>query len=300
MRVSTAQLYDKSLTGMRSLGVKAESLQGQIATGKKVINASDDAGSYARLSSLKRDAATAKTEGANLDLATTLVAQSDSVLGAIETQLQRAKELAIQGNSGTLSAAQKRVIGESLNAIVDDLVSLANSKDARGQPLFGGATDVAPFARGADRRVTWQGEGVPAAIPVGEAGSIQATDSGERLFTGIAVPGGVTDIFAAVQMIADAFSAGSSAAEGGLDAVGAGLDQIGAARASFGARGARLELEAQRLDDLKLSREAERGGLEDADLDLAIVELQKTMTVLQATQASFTKLTQLSLFDYLR
>ena len=31
-----------------------------------------------------------------------------------------------------------------------------------------------------------------------------------------------------------------------------------------------------------------------------ITELQKTLTVLQATQASFSKLTQLSLFNYLR
>jgi flagellar hook-associated protein 3 FlgL len=31
-----------------------------------------------------------------------------------------------------------------------------------------------------------------------------------------------------------------------------------------------------------------------------VVELQKTMTILSATQASFTKLSALSLFDYLR
>ncbi len=32
----------------------------------------------------------------------------------------------------------------------------------------------------------------------------------------------------------------------------------------------------------------------------AITELQKTMTILSATQASFSKLSQLSLFDYIR
>lgn len=297
MRISTAQLYDSSLTRMRSLGVKAESLQGQIATGKKVINASDDAGSYARLTGLKRDAAAQKADTANLNVAKTLIAQSDSVLGTMETQLQRAKELVIQGSNGTIPADQKRVIGESLSAIVDDLMALANSKDTRGQPLFGGATTATPFAKDADGRVTWQGEGAPPAIPVGDAGSIQATDSGERLFT---AAGGGTDIFATIQALAEAFSAGEVGPEEGLDAIGASLDQLGTARASFGARGARLELETQRLDDLKVDREAERMGLEDADIDQAIVEMQKTITVLQATQASFTKLSQLSLFDYLR
>ena len=40
--------------------------------------------------------------------------------------------------------------------------------------------------------------------------------------------------------------------------------------------------------------------MEDTDITSAVTELQKTLTILQATQASFTKLTGLSLFDYLR
>jgi flagellar hook-associated protein 3 FlgL len=41
-------------------------------------------------------------------------------------------------------------------------------------------------------------------------------------------------------------------------------------------------------------------ALEDTDVTTAVTQLQKTLTILQATQASFTKLTSLSLFDYLR
>ena len=296
MRVTTAQTYDRSLTSMKQLSNDAAKLQGQIASGKRVVNASDDAGSYARLTALKRDAAATKADTGNLDLAKTLVAQSDSTLGSIETQLQRVKELAVRGNSGTLSADQKRVIGEELNAILDDIVSLANSTDARGQPLFGGATGATPFVRDAAGTVTWQGTGTPGRIPVGQAGEIQATDSGERLFT---ATGGV-DIFAAVQAIADSLRSGDTVSGEELAALDTSLDQIGTARASFGARGARLELEDLRLDDLAVDREAERTGLESVDVEQAIIELQRTITVLQATQASFTKLSSLSLFDYLR
>ena len=48
------------------------------------------------------------------------------------------------------------------------------------------------------------------------------------------------------------------------------------------------------------AREAERSGLEDTDITKAIVDLQKASTILQATQSSLTRLSQLSLFDYLR
>lgn len=297
MRISTAQTYDRSLSSMKQLGNTADKLTGQIASGKKVVNASDDAGSYARLTQLKRNAAATQADTTNLNLAKTLVAQSDAALDSIETQLQRAKELAIQGNSGTVSPEQKKVLGVELNAILDDIVALANSKDARGQPLFGGATSATPFARDAAGVVRWQGTGTAAKIPVGEAGEIQAVDSGERLFT---AAGGGTDIFAALQAVAGALSDGESLSEGSLAALDTSLDQIATARASFGARGARLDLEGLRLDDLKVDRDAERAGLEGVDTEQAIIELQRTITVLQATQASFSKLSSLSLFDYLR
>ena len=296
MRVTTGLLYDRSLTSLQTLGARAERLQTEIAGGKRVINASDNAGSFGRLSLIKKNVASEKADKTNIDLASTLVAQSDSVLKTIETQLQRAKELATQGNNDALTTDQKKVIGQELSAIVDDLVSLANSQDARGQPLFGGGDSTTPFVRDADGKVTWQGTGTAAKIPIGQGGSIQATDSGGRLFT---AEGGGTDIFAAVQAIADALTDGAGIEDDSVDALDASLDQIGTARASFGARGARLDLELDRLKDLAVDREAERSSLEDADVEQTIVELQKTMTVLQATQASFSRLSQLSLFNYL-
>ena len=43
-----------------------------------------------------------------------------------------------------------------------------------------------------------------------------------------------------------------------------------------------------------------RSSLEDVDVTQAYTELSKTMTILTATQTSFSKLSQLSLFNYLR
>ena len=54
------------------------------------------------------------------------------------------------------------------------------------------------------------------------------------------------------------------------------------------------------MKDVATDREATRSALEDTDVTAAITNLQKTMTILQATQASFTKLASLSLFDYLK
>ena len=69
---------------------------------------------------------------------------------------------------------------------------------------------------------------------------------------------------------------------------------------SLGARAQRVDIESARMTDIATDREITRSAIEDTDVTQAITELQKTMTILSAAQASFTKLSNLSLFDYLR
>ena len=47
-------------------------------------------------------------------------------------------------------------------------------------------------------------------------------------------------------------------------------------------------------------REITRQSIEDVDVTQAITDLQKTMTILSAAQSSFSKLSSLSLFNYLK
>ena len=84
------------------------------------------------------------------------------------------------------------------------------------------------------------------------------------------------------------------------DQLAAASTQVSAVQASLGARAARVELDQASLKQADTDRETTRSELEDTDITTAVTELQKTMTVLQATQASFTKLSSMSLFDYLK
>jgi flagellar hook-associated protein 3 FlgL len=53
-------------------------------------------------------------------------------------------------------------------------------------------------------------------------------------------------------------------------------------------------------EDLKLQIQAALTGEEDLDYATAITKLQAKMLSLEAAQSSFAKISQLSLFDYLR
>ncbi|GAA0726004.1 flagellar hook-associated protein FlgL [Sphingomonas japonica] len=300
MRVTTGSFFDRTSGQMARLNQAAEKINDQIATGKKITVASDDPASFQRLAWIKRAGADNAAFAANITLAQGVLAQADSTLATMEEQLQRAKELTIQANSGILSDFDRTSIAVSIDSIVEDLLALSNAKDARGQPLFAGASGDTAFARQADGSIAYVGADDAGDVPIGEGVSVQVTENGGRVFGGT---DGGADMFAVLQALSAALQAGgdiSGAAGDALEGLDSAIDQTVIARSSVGARAYRLDFEADHLTDLGIDYEALRSSIEDTDLSVAITELQKTLTVLQATQASFTKLTGLSLFDYLR
>lgn len=296
MTISTSNFFDRSRDQLLTLSNRVDTLQTQIATGKKVNSASDDAAAYQQISALNRQKSNNTVDTANLNVAKNLLDQTDSTLTSITAQIQRAQELGVQANSGTLSDNDRAAIAESINGIIQDVLSLANSKDARGQSLFGGTTSTPAFTQNPDGSVSYTGGGSPSPIPIGDGRSVAATESGDAVFTGAT---GNQDVFAALNSLVTAVRSGDTTQiSAANDLVGKSLDGLAAVRGSVGARAYRVDLDLQQITDQGVSIESQRSSLEDLDVTSAITELQKHLTILQASQASFSRLSQLSVFDH--
>lgn len=291
MRIAISQMFDRPASLMASLTQKADALQTQISTNKKIAAPSDDAAGWVQLQGLARADADGKAYAANVSLAQGVLAQADTTLGDMSTQLQQAQELALQASTGTLTPANRATIGASVQAVMDELLSLANTKDVRGQPLFGGATGDTAYVRNSDGSVSYAGSGDASPIPIGENDSVVTSVSGDKVFG---------DMFTALKSLGDALSSGAPVPSDTLAKLSDATDSVSAAHASVGARALRVDLVADRLTDGAAGREETRVALDSPDIATTVTELQKTLTILQATQASFTKLSSLSLFDYLR
>lgn len=294
VNLSTNLFYNRSTASMQKLSAQFDTLNEQISTGKKLIAPSDDSVGYQRLQVINRANADGVQDAANVKIAQSVLQQAGTALTQMTDQLQRASELVIQAKTGTNSASAKEAIATELAGILDSIVSLANGKDARGMPLFGGKDGDAAVTN--TNGTLGFAEGKAAAIPIGDGQSVEATVNAKDF---LAVEDG-SDIGSALTAIVAALRAGETVPEGASDTLTTVSDQVTATQASLGAREARVDLQAAQIKSAASDREVARTGIEDADVTETVIELQKTMTILQATQASFSKLSSLSLFDYLR
>ena len=295
LATSSSLFYDRSASAMNALSKQADTLQTQISTTKRLQAPSDDVVAYQRLQGLAAATADASADSANVTIAQGLLQQGDSTLGSIGAQLSQVATLVLQARNGTLGDPGKKAIGIQLADIAQSLTGLGNAVDTRGQPLFGGSDGGPAVAANADGTHSLAG-GRPATIPIGNGQSVQPGENAANVF---GLPNG-SNIIDLVQGLAASLSAGGTISDDQFKQVQDAGTQVSDVQASLGARGARLDLVATQIKDAGIDREAARSSLEDTDVTAAITQLQKTMTVLQATQASFTRLSSLSLFDYLK
>ena len=297
MTIATASFFNRTGAQMAALSRNQDRLSTQIATGKKIQAPSDDPLGYNRLRGLATQTADAAAYAGNLKVAGSTLASADTALASITAQLTRASELAVAANNGTLSSDNRKAIGVEMAGIAETIASLANALDSEGQPLFGDTTGAAAVTKNADGSYSFAA-GKATSIPIGSGQSVEPSVTAAKLF----VFGG-TDTLKVIDALAATLQGGGeigTEVSGALADLKTAADLVNTAASSVGARAARVELEQSSQTTAATERETLRSGLEDTDVTAAITELQKTMTTLQATQASFSKLSSLSLFDYLR
>lgn len=300
MQISTSLFYSNASSRLSKMSDKAQELQTQIATGKKLIKPSDDPAGAQQLAELDRRDADAAVYGTNLTLASSLLDQADGVLKQITAQLTRATELATQAATGTQTDAARKSIATEITSVVQSLVTLANSRNVRGQPLFGTVDGTKAVTDNGNGTFTFPANNtLVSEVPIADGQTIQATESAKTIFD----LGNGDNTLAMLSRMAATLNGGgdvSSSMSTALDSLSQAVDQVANVQASVGSRSARVDLQQQLLTTANTDRADLRGKLEQVDVTDAIVQLQQMMTALSASQASFTKLSQLSLFDYLK
>jgi flagellar hook-associated protein 3 FlgL len=300
MRITTAQFYQRGVDSMLDQQSKLSDTQQQVATGLKYLTPSDNPAAAARSLELNLDLGNYEQYQKNIDHADSRLGVEDSVLDSMVNQLQRVRELAIQGNNGALGADERKAIAFEARQILDEMVSLANTQDANGEYYFAGHQgQTQPVTDSGAGVFTYNGDQGQRFLKIGESRQVAINDSGEKLFFDIpASAGGTQSVFTTVYgLITDLESNNFNSSTADLDNAMENILQI---RADLGARLNALDNERDLNDTFALHVKQNLSDIQDLDYAEAVSRLNQQLTALQASQQAFIKIQGLSLFNYLR
>jgi len=281
----TRYRLDQEINRQLSLSRDIAKAQTQLSTQKRIQTPSDDPVAATRISSVGRAQANEAAWKSNLNLAAALGARADTALKGAGAAFDRVTELMTQGATGTLSDQDRATIAIELRSIADELNSLKNSKDSRGNALFM--------------------SGYSLRIPVQSGVQVIAVGTREDVFESAATAGGPKDLAAIVTDAAAALeiadpTARKAAVAISVDETAAAVTHVAAQRGEQGALANRVDQLLERQADTGLQLTEERSGLEDTDIQAIIARLSSQQLSLQAAQAVFARVNENTLFDILR
>jgi flagellar hook-associated protein 3 FlgL len=288
-------LTDTVLQNLANNLRRLERLQGELTSGVRLSRPSDDPPAVRRALTFRAGISAGEQYLRNLDSSNAWLAATEVNLGAITDLLHRARELAVQGATDSLSNDERSAIAAEVHQILEQLVLVGNAS-LRGQRLFGGLiTDADPFTlnQGPPTTVTYSGE---------SGAMLREIDVGTTIQ--INVPGSsfLPAVFAALITLRDDLAAGNTLAISSNDigTLDAALDDVLVVRSEVGARMNRVEATIDRQHQVQVRLQELLSKVQDTDFAAAITEFSAQETVYRAALESGSRALQPSLLDYLR
>ena len=307
MKISTTQIFERAIDQMSSQRTKVAEIQAQLAAGKQLVQPSDDAEKTGIIQRLSSAFNRQEVYESTLDSVTSRLEVEESAVMSAENIMQRVRELAVQGTNGTLGEGDRKILAHEVSSLRDELLSLANSQDASGNYVFSGSmAKTSAFVESADGTVNYRGDDNQVQVAISEQRSMFMNRPGDEIFTSIvrSNPGAGSErisFFNVMDDFADALeNNNSTGVQRSLNEISGLTEGMATSIADVGTRMNTAQNQKDILSETKLRYQALLSNAEDLDYAKAVTELSAEMLSMEAAQASFAKISQLSLFDYIR
>jgi flagellar hook-associated protein 3 FlgL len=295
MRVNPNPMPDL-LAALNQTELQAQQDELELSTGSSVNMPSDNPLSAALLVENNDQATFNASYLQSLSTINGQLSTADSTLNSVETALQQAISLGVEGANGTLSDSDRTDIAQELQGIQSQLISLANTS-YEGNYLFGGTETTAPpyTASNSDPSgVTYNGNSGVNKVSVGNGYQIEVNVPGSQLFSATG-----NDVFLALNNLISAMQSDGDIGTA-TNALSSASDYLTAQRVSYGNAMDQVQSQTTYLNTAKQQIAAQQSALGSADMATAATNLSMAQTDEQAAMEAISKLSQNTLFDYLR
>lgn len=198
MRISSVTMYEQSTASINRQQNDFLKISQQIASGRRVVNPSDDPQSAARAVRVDQSKAiTQQFEDSRVSARNSL-AQTESILNSISDSVISAKTRLVQASSDTLSDVDRESIASELKGIYETMIGQANATDGNGRYLFGGYADNAPpFVKNSKGNIEYKGDDNTRQQRIDASRLMPVTENGISIFQ--SVPSGAGYVAEAVK-----------------------------------------------------------------------------------------------------
>lgn len=185
MRITQGLEQAQFLTSLNQLESGISQTQNEISSGLSFTTASQNPVGAGLVSNYNQALAQSQQYDSNANSAQSDLNTEDTTLTQVQSQLQTLRDLALQANSGTVSAQNLTAIAAQAGQIQNSLLSLANTQDGNGNYIFGGfATQTQPFSLTATG-ASYAGDQGQRQVQVAAGQTLAVGDNGDLVFNQI-------------------------------------------------------------------------------------------------------------------
>jgi flagellar hook-associated protein 3 FlgL len=256
-------------------------IQEQLATGKVLNQPSDNPAAVTQVLALSSQASQLTSWQTNADTATSWLGTANNTANNALSAMQSAQSLLLQAlNQGAQDPATYQALGDQLQGVVNNLLSLSNTQ-FEGRPIFAG-TSASPQAY--DSSGNYLGNGDAPSAVIGPGPGVGQT-------VNLSVPGttmfgvGATNVFATLSTVATALQSGaptSAELTAALSGLNANMSTAQQASADLGDASQEVASISTSLTSQIASIQTDQAGLLDVNVATAMTQLDSETTNYQA------------------
>lgn len=308
MKISTTQYFQTMNDQMTTQQGKIAKLQAQLSLGKKQVTPSTDVKATTASLKLSQVITRQQDDIGNLQSVDTGYKEEETIMMSMSNMMTRMQDISVAARSDTYSGNDLDIFAIEVQGYMDDIRGLANSRDSNGHYMFAGTkVTTQPFTTTGAGAVVYNGNQTEPELELDTGYKLPLSISGNKLagvITRTNAVGVVTsrvDMFKVMQDFVTALE--------GNDRTGVTLaiDELKTVSSNLSKNlvdnGLRQNLVSERRDIAEDKIVIYRGLLSDAqDVDYAsaVTQLSSSMLALEAAQSTFAKVSQMSIFNYLR
>jgi flagellar hook-associated protein 3 FlgL len=304
MQISTYSNYAIGSFDMSNLQNSIQQLQEQLDTQQSVNTPSDNPVAATQILQLDESNSRNTQFVSNTQGASSSMSLIDNAMSNVSGLLSNMKSLVVQAGSGTIDASQLQMMQQQVNQDYTQMMSYANTTDGRGDYLFGGnKVGNPPFTADSNLNATYNGDTGQRVVQITDSSSVPVTQVGSQVFGNSTSP---TALFDSMQQLSQLLGQSTKPANFStqLQTIMSSLDnaqnQVLSVQASVGAAEQENSAIQSSNQNLGVLYQTSINNLQQLDLPKAISDFTMAQTSLQYSQLTFSKVTQLSLFNYLQ